>query len=472
MRFIKTFGFVVAAALMAMAAGGAASASATAICETEPLVVETESGTALQCPEGFLYGVDIEESDLLSGTLASDSPQEEGEGEIVFETPIGITQCTESAFTAELESSGVPPAEGGVTSLTFGNCTTELEPGCTVESLISPAPIVSEVEYKGPGGAGPNGSMVLQSPETSIELSCFSGILEPTCTYEGASEVEGDLYNLGNENAPTGDEGGVLDLTDTFLLSGAEGSGSEFCPSEGVLSATYTVAATASATSLAYVAQGSYPTKLCEAVPTTGKFVLECPAGKIYKNQEVIGTSVATTKLTSTAGPTGTVECKKSQYKGSFQENGSGSTSEFKFEGEKANEPCTSTLNGTPKVSLSLDPQLYTNSFIVYNGIVNPNGRMWLTNDAKGKGHLVAVIEEAVKVTCKYPVYGDPRKIAPTTSIQNGSGMANTVWTLNRPVVLSVEDPAKSGKCPTKATFTSQLALTGQGGVKIYVAFK
>jgi len=129
MRNIKMLGLGLLAAMAAMAAIGAGTASATKLC----------SVNTSPCPAGNTYGKGTAiKAQLVAGTKSTMSSG--------F---VNIT-CTESTISGKTTSEGgVGAVTGEITSVTWKNCTSGLG-ACTASALNTPWP----AEVSGSGGSG------------------------------------------------------------------------------------------------------------------------------------------------------------------------------------------------------------------------------------------------------------------------------------------------------------------------------
>jgi len=224
-RKFKLLGLAAVAVLALSAFIGVASASATTI----------RSGSTT----GPAYGTDISSSDTLTGALASDSPQKTGVHQAELVSGSSNITCTASTFSSGLNSNGT--SNPGTTSLTFTGCSTNIG-GCTVNSVSSSAstsnPFGTTAVFS--AGGNPDGTLTLVNPATTVSMTCFGAAV--SCTYAGAQNVGGNLFNPANANAPTADTNksthGVLDINSTVSLSAHSGFG---CLSSGTEKATYIV---------------------------------------------------------------------------------------------------------------------------------------------------------------------------------------------------------------------------------------
>jgi len=444
-----------AALLLAIGLLAPTPASATVLCEELPVEVGEGEGAFLGCPSWALYGTDLSAGDTISGKLTADSPQGEGlNPAAVFESVVGKVSCASSEFKAGLKSSGSPLAEGTITSLTYGSCTTTIS-SCTVTSFSTATPLTAYAEYDGIGSSGPNGEITVKNPKTTLKFSCFGGLFKPTCIYDGGSEGSpiletGDYYDAENENAPTFETGGILDFSDMYVLTAAEGSGSENCPKEGMMRATYATSGAASATTEVNVAQQPMATKLCkeEPVDVEGKY-LECKNGG-YKGvvqidpESLYGLYFA---VINPHEPPENFSCS-TFISGEFNENGSSAKgiTEFKLKGV-TNDKCVGELNGKgaeyfPAKMLNLP---YNASSFVYTKRLDPVGELIF---AGSNGKPMLEVEVTTK-KCLYRVGGSNNRV------YNGTKKVNMDMTWYR--------EGTEALCPLGLAMTGSLPLKAVG---------
>jgi hypothetical protein len=452
-----------------MAFSACTASAATVVCAGEAVEVEEETGTTLQCPEGFVYGEDIEEADTISGALASDSPHGTGSGEVTLDFAGGSERmtCASSTLTASAESSGSPAANGQVTELGFGSCTTTLS-GCSVKSTSTSPPLAAELLYEGLGGSGPNGSVSLGEDKVSVALSCASESLKPTCIYrpggeKGSESLTGDFYNPENENAPSVDEGAVLDLEMLYTLSKTEGSGTELCPSLGTLNATYVVSADAAIPSELALTQKKLQTKLCESEPKLKNGILTCakPFAGVIVNEPA-----STWTLASTAGPKGTITCNNTSFKGNFEESGKGFSETLNFAGGGAMGRCTSTLNVNPDASVDFASMPLASRFVYASASGKGGHGRFLIPTPSYTLRMFVTVWQGKNPLCEY------RDTDARSEFKNGFGATPSTLSMRRYLDLADEDPVEN-KCPTGLKVTTTMTIKGISEMKpinIYIA--
>jgi len=141
---------------------------------------------------------------------------------------------------------------------------------------------------------------------------------------------------------------------------------------------------------------------LCMSSPEKVESTLVCPGGEGYAGQVrglLNGKSVAS--FESTAGPKGTVFCEEASFIGKFEETGiswpgEGVTS-FTFGSEE--NPCTSTLEGEPKLLPQFSNGPYDASKFVYLASIAPHASFVF---AKSKGAQPELSLSGGSIKCLY----------------------------------------------------------------------
>lgn len=207
MRLGRTLTLIVGAALCTLVLLGAGSASATVLCSAEP----EEKGGDLFCKSG----TKLSKAEIVG----------ENEGNLVVETSLGKSECTESTFKATLEEkAGSPPkVTGSITEVTIGGCIIEREPCNELVAFEPKTPFGFEIVYTSKALI----TGTVQSPTTVIKLKC-GGFGVVTCEYGAEDKVEGQFSNAKQNFTST---------EQTLHRSG----GSVLCPSEATETVTYHV---------------------------------------------------------------------------------------------------------------------------------------------------------------------------------------------------------------------------------------
>lgn len=177
MKFAKVLGFSVAAVLAVMAMS-AASASATKICSAN------QTGSAAACTSGFLYGTDILSTDTLKGGLITKS---------VLKAP-GLPEivCESAGVGGGIHSDGTA---GSITELSFSKCVAA-GLACTVTTATPYEATASNAVNE----TGSNGTLTVTIPlAKAISIVCGTIV---KCSVSGTAK--GSLYNPENEKAPGG----------------------------------------------------------------------------------------------------------------------------------------------------------------------------------------------------------------------------------------------------------------------------
>jgi hypothetical protein len=153
MKYMKTLGLCLVAAIAAMAVIGAGTASATKLC----------SVNSAPCPAGNTYGKGTAiNTQLVAGTKTT------------FVSGFVTINCTESTMNGKTTSEGGAGAvTGEISSVAWKNCTSNLG-SCTATALKTPWP----AEVTGSGG---NGTLTVTHP--GGKFTCGG----TTCEYEASS---------------------------------------------------------------------------------------------------------------------------------------------------------------------------------------------------------------------------------------------------------------------------------------------
>ena len=199
MKLVKLLGLAAVASIAAMAFLGAATASATQLCSTDPEGSACKAGTAL------------------SGTLNIDG-QQLGTG--ILKTSLGNIECTGSSIKGTTATGPSASLLGTIAAFIWSGCTSHVflcEGGATVTTTAKPE---FHITYTEPG----LGLIVILKPSTTVTMPC--GI---KCKFAENDSVDGLIHNLF--------EGKVLPVA-LFKEAPITGPGGGLCPSSGKESVT------------------------------------------------------------------------------------------------------------------------------------------------------------------------------------------------------------------------------------------
>lgn len=226
MRDVKRLALIAVGAIFAVSLMASGSASATLVCKAEPV----EEEEAWVCPEPGKngYGVNFFPGTNIGGTLTGKATFESIEG------AAGVATCTESSFTAALQTNGTSKAGEGITKTSFNSgggkeCTYSLEGApvaITAENLSYDA---SKAEYE--GLASPEGGLTVAKGGGAVQIKMVvSTKTQFTCIYQPSEALLGNWRNGA---------GAVASKAEFVAKKFVRTSGGFSCPTKMRLNAVY-----------------------------------------------------------------------------------------------------------------------------------------------------------------------------------------------------------------------------------------
>jgi len=217
MKYLKILGLAAVSAAALMAFVGAGTASATVLCTTEGIKNGGVTGTT--CPEGWAVPAKTKIHAVLEAETHATLTDENGNK---------VVTCKESTVEGETSNEGsqTETVSGGVTILTFGNCSSPLTGGtCTVATIKGGTLEIHWIEGSHDGTLTSNGATV-----TTQCTSIFGNI---HCLYVTENTHLGRLTG----SATTGGTA-TMDIESAFI---SQEPTSGLCPAKAFWDAKYLV---------------------------------------------------------------------------------------------------------------------------------------------------------------------------------------------------------------------------------------